>query len=47
MEPKGSLLYLQESTTCPYPEPDDYSPRVSMHVVKKLMAGAVYISACF
>jgi len=22
MEPEGSVLHLQESVTCPYPEPD-------------------------
>jgi len=26
MEPEGSLLHLQESTTCPYPKPDQSSP---------------------
>jgi hypothetical protein len=26
MEPEGSLPRLQESTTCPYPEPDQSSP---------------------
>jgi hypothetical protein len=27
MEPKGSSLYTQELTTCPYPEPDQPSLR--------------------
>ena len=27
MEPEGSLLRLQVPITCPYPEPDQFSPR--------------------
>jgi len=27
MEPEGSLPHLQVSATCPYPEPDWFSPR--------------------
>ena len=26
MEPKGSLQHLQQTPTCPYPEPDQSSP---------------------
>jgi hypothetical protein len=26
MEPEGSLPLLQQPTTCPYPEPDQFSP---------------------
>jgi hypothetical protein len=29
MEPEGSLLCSQESTTNPYPEPDESSPHIS------------------
>ena len=27
MEPGGSLLHSQQPSTCPYPEPDESSPR--------------------
>ena len=32
MEPEGSLLRLQEPTTCPYSEPDESSPPLSKSV---------------
>ena len=27
MDPEGSLPHSQESSTCPYPKPDQFSPR--------------------
>ena len=32
MEPEGSLLHLQEPTTCPYPEPDPSNPCPQIHL---------------
>jgi hypothetical protein len=43
----GGFVYWLHSSACTCPEPDEYGPRDSMHVVKKLMSGAVYIQACF
>jgi hypothetical protein len=34
MEPKGSLPYLQEPATCPYPEPDQSRPCPPFHLLK-------------
>jgi hypothetical protein len=34
MEPQGSLPHLQETVTCPYPEPDQSSPRPSSHFLE-------------
>jgi hypothetical protein len=31
MEPEGSLPYTQETSTCPYPEPDQSSLRPPPH----------------
>jgi len=37
MEPRSSLLCVQESTTCPYPEPDQSSPSLLSHFLKILL----------
>ena len=34
MEPEGSLLHLQEPTTCPCPKPDQSSPHFSSNFLK-------------
>ena len=36
MEPKRSLPYSQEPATCPYPEPDQSSPRLSIQLLEDL-----------
>ena len=33
-DPKGPLLHLQVPATCPYPEPDQASPRPPSHFLK-------------
>ena len=33
MEPEGSLPYSQESTSCPYPDPDQSSPCPPSHLI--------------
>jgi len=34
MEPEGSLPHLQVPASCPYPEPDQSSPRHPSHLLK-------------
>jgi len=34
MEPEGSLPHSKELATCPYPEPDQSSPRTPTHFLK-------------
>jgi len=34
MEPEGSLPYSQKPATCPYPEPDQSSPGLSIQLLE-------------
>ena len=34
MKPEGSLMHLQVPATCPYPDPDQTSPRPPSHSLK-------------
>jgi len=34
MEPEGSLPHSQATDTCPYPEQDQYSPRLPIPIFK-------------
>ena len=34
MESEGSLLHFQIPTTCPYPDPDQFSPYPPSHILK-------------
>jgi len=34
MQPDGSLQHSQQPAICPYPEPDKYSPRLPIQLLK-------------